>query len=263
MITLRKLESLEDKVCARKTAIVLHEAALGLFDERPVDYGYIRSLREVFALSKVRELISEDERHRLDDLSVSMERERGRDLAFVLEDVSQLLFAVLGAEPSDWDFTDRNGNLDVRKRIVKPHGLVLDRLRSPFNVGSVFRSADSFGIRDILLVEGTADPAHPRCVRTSRGTVDTVSHKMLDEGESMAFLKDKPVFALELGGVDIHAFPFPSEGYAVIGSEEMGVSPALLSLCDHSLGRVSIPLCGTKGSLNVSVAVGILLYNWL
>ncbi len=48
----------------------------------------------------------------------------------------------------------------------------------------------------------------------------------------------------------------------MVGSEELGVSPELLALADASLGRVSIPLAGTKGSLNVSVAAGILLHTW-
>jgi TrmH family RNA methyltransferase len=69
-------------------------------------------------------------------------------------------------------------------------------------------------------------------------------------------------FSLELGGTDLDSFDFPQKGACVIGSEEFGVSPALLSYCDRSLGRVSIPLSGTKGSLNVSVATGIMLYRW-
>lgn len=263
MITLRKLEGLPDRVCVHKTAIVLHEAAMDLIADRPVDMGYVRSIREVFALPKVRALLSSSALARLDGLAVLMETRTGRDLAFTLEDVSQLFLSVLGAEPSDWDFTDPEGRLDAQRRVIKPHTLVLDRLRAPFNVGSIFRTADSFGIAEILMVEGTAQVSHPRCVRTARGTVDTVAHQVLSEDAMVSLLRGKPVFALELGGTDIHSFPFPSEGYAVIGSEEMGVSPALLSLCDHSLGRVSIPLSGTKGSLNVSVAVGIMLSHWV
>jgi TrmH family RNA methyltransferase len=55
------------------------------------------------------------------------------------------------------------------------------------------------------------------------------------------------MFALELGGVAIQRFSFPSDGVAVLGSEEMGVSPVFLAACDRSAGRVAIPLSGTKG----------------
>jgi TrmH family RNA methyltransferase len=179
-----------------------------------------------------------------------------------MEDLSTVLFSAIGSEPSDWDFTERSGALDKSKRIVLPHTLVLDRIRSPFNVGSIFRTADSFGIKEILMVEGTADVSHPRCLRTARGTVDTVDHRVLSEESLVSLLQGKPCFALELGGTVLSSFQFPEEGVCVIGSEEMGICPALLSLCDRSLGRVSIEMYGTKGSLNVSVATGIMLYRW-
>ena len=154
--------------------------------------------------------------------------------------------------------------MDLSKRKVLPHILILDRLRSPFNVGSIFRSADSFGIEQIWLVEGTASVTHPRSIKSARGCVDTVTYRYYSEAALIEKLhcSSMPLFALELGGEELERFPFPPSGAAVIGSEEMGVSPALLALCDQSLGRVSIALGGTKGSLNVSVASGIMLQRW-
>jgi len=185
-------------------------------------------------------------------------------LPFILEDMHHALLVALGSGPSDWDFVDDEGALDLSRRIILPHILILDRLRSPFNVGSIFRSADSFGIEEIWLVEGTASVAHPRCIKSARGCVDTVSYRYFSESELLEKLggDNLPLFALELGGEELERFAFPHSGAAVIGSEEMGVSPALLHLCDRSLGRVSIALGGTKGSLNVSVASGIMLQRW-
>lgn len=71
-----------------------------------------------------------------------------------------------------------------------------------------------------------------------------------------------PVFALETGGVPLAEFPFPRRGVMIAGSEELGVSPRALASADASLGRVSIPIYGTKASLNVSVAFGIALQAW-
>ena len=68
------------------------------------------------------------------------------------------------------------------------------------------------------------------------------------------------VFALELGGVPLDEFDFPERGIVVVGSEELGVSPAALERC--GAGRVSIPMVGAKGSLNAGVAFGILLCAW-
>jgi TrmH family RNA methyltransferase len=72
----------------------------------------------------------------------------------------------------------------------------------------------------------------------------------------------KPLFALETGGTDIADFPFPAGGSLIVGSEELGVSPEALSAAEASLGRLSIPLYGVKGSLNASVAFGIAAAAW-
>jgi TrmH family RNA methyltransferase len=68
------------------------------------------------------------------------------------------------------------------------------------------------------------------------------------------------VFALELGGGDIESFTFPRRGIVVVGSEELGVSSEALARC--GAGVVSIPMAGVKGSLNVGVAFGVLMYSW-
>jgi tRNA C32,U32 (ribose-2'-O)-methylase TrmJ len=73
---------------------------------------------------------------------------------------------------------------------------------------------------------------------------------------------DLPVFSLESGGTPIGEFEFPDRGVCLLGSEELGLSPAALSLADRSAGRCTIPLFGGKGSLNVGVAAGILLSHW-
>ncbi len=261
MITLRKLELMQDRVCARKLSIIFHDAAMALERGEDVPLGYLRSLSSLFQTEKLKPLFIQ-KKERIEELLGKIECQKEKELAFTLADLSQEILMVLGAQPSDWDFTDREGNLDVAKREIKDHILVLDRIRSPFNVGSIFRSADSFCISRILLVRGTADPRHPRAQRTSRGTVGTVPFEEKSEEEVAGILCSMPSFALELGGKSMEEFPFPSYGACVIGSEEMGVSPALLSVCDQSLGRASITLHGTKGSLNVSVATGILLFNW-
>ena len=71
-----------------------------------------------------------------------------------------------------------------------------------------------------------------------------------------------PVFALESGGTKLTEFDFPDKGIMIVGSEELGVSPESLAVADASLGRVSIPIYGAKGSLNASVAFGIAMQAW-
>lgn len=262
MITISKLKTLKPRTCVRKTACLFHEAAL-----RPdaFDKEYLSGLCGLLVGPPFVDVLLEKEHTRalaLASTLLSLPEDR---FAFACEDLHQLLLSALGAEPSDWDFVDTaSGELDISRRTILPYTLVLDRIRSPFNIGSLFRSADSFGVREILLVEGTASPEHPRAQRTARGCIATIPWRMMSEQALLDELKGsgRPMFALELGGVALSDFQFPSDGIAVLGSEEMGVSPGLLAASDTSAGRVSIPLAGTKGSLNVGVAGGIMLQRW-
>lgn len=244
MLTKKKLLTLKERTRIRKISMILSESAHAIKSGHSINIDYIN---DIVPLAELKPIDSN-----LDS----------KNLMFKLEDYAQVLLTRLGAEPSDWDFTDDEGNLDVSKRVIQDKVLILDRLRSPFNVGSVFRSADSFGIKKIILVEGTADPEHPRARRTSRGCTATVEWAFMTEQEVLEFLdgyKPEEIMALELGGSDINTFNFPSRGVAILGSEEFGVSPELLLRCKS---RVTIPMGGTKGSLNVSVSAGILLQKW-
>ena len=62
-----------------------------------------------------------------------------------------------------------------------------------------------------------------------------------------------------MGGTDRNTFGFPKSGVVVLGSEEFGISPEVLACCGT---RLTIAMGGSKGSLNVSVAAGILLQRW-
>ncbi len=264
MITIAKLKTLKGRTCVRKCALLFHEQSQRILQGNEPDHVYISDLCSLFTSQQFLSVLDDEQLRGLIKLSSGLASASASSLPFVLEDMHHVLLSVLGSDLSDWDFVDREGSLDASLREVLPHILILDRLRSPFNVGSIFRSADSFGIEQIWLVEGTASATHPRSVRTARGCVNTVPYHWFSEAALITKLRASsiPLFALELGGPDLEEFPFPKSGAAVIGSEEMGVSPELLSLCDGSLGRVSIALGGTKGSLNVSVASGIMLQKW-
>ena len=246
MLTEKKLLSLKERTRWRKISMILSQNARDLRLGKNVDWTYLNSIIPLAGLEQI------DTQKALEDPKHAM---------FVLEDYANALLCRLGAEPSDWDFTDSDGSLDVSKRLIQDKVLVLDRIRSPFNVGSIFRSADSFGIKKIILVEGTASPEHPRARRTSRGCIDTVEWVFMTEEETVEYLKNsyEEIVALELGGQDVNTYEYRPQGAAVLGSEEFGISPGILACCTS---RVSIPMAGTKGSLNVSVAAGIFLQAW-
>ena len=246
MLTEQKLLSLKEKTRYRKISMILSQNAHDIKAGKSVDWDYLDMVIAMAGLEAIPRSVVETD---------------SRKAMLILQDYAGILLARLGSEPSDWDITDSIGNLDVSKRIIQDKVLVLDRLRSPYNVGAVFRSADSFGIKKIILIEETASPDHPHARRTSRGCTDTVEWEYMSEEEAVSYLTscNLPVLALELGGEDINTYKFHSCGVAILGNEEFGISPALLKCCTD---RITIPTAGTKGSLNVSVAAGILLQRW-
>ena len=207
MLTEQKLLSLKEKTRLRKISMILSQNAHDIKAGKKVDWDYLDMVIAMAGLETVPRDVSDSDPRR------SM---------LILQDYAGILLARLGSEPSDWDITDSIGNLDVSKRVIQDKILVLDRLRSPYNVGAVFRSADSFGIKKIILIEETASPDHPHARRTSRGCTDTVQWEYMSEEEAVSYLSscNMPVLALELGGENINTYEFPSSGVAILGNEE-------------------------------------------
>lgn len=174
------------------------------------------------------------------------------------------LLAIIGALPAEWDLViaphaspfDENGV--VRQRDFYAGMCVYaEDIRSPFNLGSIFRSAEAFGVDKVYLSPFCADPRQTRALRSGMGCIETLGW----ERKSLADLPHElPIFALETGGMPISEFDFPSRGICLIGSEELGLSPQALDRAEY--GRVSIPMKGLKASLNVGVALGVLLASW-
>lgn len=142
--------------------------------------------------------------------------------------------------------------------------LVLDNIRSMHNVGSVFRSADAFLIEAIYLCGYTPQPPHRDINKTALGATETVAWKYFSTTEA-ALLELKhmeyKVYALEQaeGSISLEQFIRKDDKTAiVVGNEVEGVADDVLALCD---GCIEIPQLGSKHSLNVSVAAGIVLWK--
>jgi TrmH family RNA methyltransferase len=172
--------------------------------------------------------------------------------------IRHVLLAETGQQTADWDFIDHLGNLDSLKRnVFSGMNVFLEDIRSPFNVGSMFRSAESFGVEKVLLSPLCADPNHPRAQRTAMGCVSAVPWQRISLEEI-----EGPLFVLETGGTNMNEFDFPQKGTMIVGSEELGASPLALELAEKSLGRVTIQTYGAKGSINAGTAFGIALQAW-
>ncbi len=262
MVTIRKLEELGKRTRLHKCSLILHEKARAL--PVPIDAAELSYLDGLLGLMEASPLLDEGQKNRLILFRHRLPVVDGRELSILLMDAAHLGLQVLGAEPAEWDFMTEEGALDAARRDIRPFTVILDRIRSPYNIGALFRTADSFGVEEMLLIEGCASPLHVRAQRTSRGCTNTVPWRIITEADAVQIIEssDRPAFSLETGGTLLGNFQFPGRGIMVVGNEEFGVSPALQAACDASLGRVTIPQGGTKASLNVSVAFGVVLYAW-
>ena len=286
MIPLHKLIKLPRSQRLRKAAKIMGEAErrfAGTGRLEPDEAEYLGSVvellagDEVFSPAQVQALKTAHA-----DLISASDLISAGAFRRALNTVYQLLMAETGRYPSDWDFIEFSGALDPTKRRPFPGMQVyLEDIRSPFNVGSMFRAAESFGTEKVWLSPLCADPRHKRAERTAMGCVDVLPWQRLPhdpfagpepagsedttlkEGDvsALPFLEG-PFFTLETGGIPLADFSFPPRGIMIAGSEELGVSPRALAAADASLGRVTIPSYGAKGSLNVSVAFGIVMQAW-
>ena len=149
---------------------------------------------------------------------------------------------------------------EFRKLPRNPLYIVLDNLRSAFNVGAIFRTCDALRASGLFLCGYTACPPHVKLDKTSLGTIDYVPWQKFDTAlDAVKRLKELaiPVWAAETTS---HSRPYTELTYPqalgiVFGNEALGVSREVLDACDE---LVEIPLFGFKNSLNVSVACGIL-----
>ncbi len=155
---------------------------------------------------------------------------------------------------------------EFRRSAKLPLAVVLDNVRSMYNVGSVFRTADAYRVERICLCGITARPPHPEIHKTALGAEDSVewSHSGTAQ-EAVARLKAEgyTVLAVEQaeGSTMLQRLECggPGARYAVVlGNEVKGVQQEVVDMCD---GCVELPQFGTKHSLNVATAAGIVIWE--
>ena len=146
-----------------------------------------------------------------------------------------------------------------------PLVVVLDNLRSMHNVGAAFRTGDAFAIEKLMLCGITAQPPHRDIQKTALGATDSVVWEYVSRTEdALRSLKEQGyricIIEQTNESVSLAEFTFkPNEKYAVVfGNEAFGVDDSALPLADVAL---EIPQYGTKHSLNVSVCLGVVLWE--
>ena len=145
-----------------------------------------------------------------------------------------------------------------------PVYVILNSIRSNYNVGSIFRTSDGAMIEKLYLCGYTPHPPKKEIMKTALGATESVSWEYVEDPKEVILkLKDKgiKIAALELTdssfpyyNLEKNIFPLA----LVVGNEISGVSQELLDLCDFS---IEIPQYGIKQSLNVAVAYGVTIFE--
>lgn len=154
---------------------------------------------------------------------------------------------------------------DFKNATKTPLILILDDVRSLHNIGSVFRTADAFLIEKIYLCGITAIPPNKEIQKTALGATDTVDWEYAESVVSVIkTLKNNniAVFAVEQVENSVYLDDFEPKNAGttavVFGNEVFGVAQEAILACD---GTIEIPQLGTKHSLNISVSVGIVIWD--
>ncbi len=179
------------------------------------------------------------------------------------------LLELIGKTKNEPDFEVHVKQFDSGNTgVVKPPArfrifAILDNLRSAFNTGSIFRSADCLGTGEIALCGITPHPPSIKLEKTAMGTLNSVPWKYFKEtANAVKFYRDSgyKIAAVETVENSIPLFEFEKfENTAFIfGNEEFGITEDVLNLCDQYL---QIPLLGVKNSMNVANAFAVVMYE--
>jgi 23S rRNA (guanosine2251-2'-O)-methyltransferase len=144
----------------------------------------------------------------------------------------------------------------------KPLFLILDQLSDARNFGAIIRTAECTGVDGIIISKTGAAPVNGDTVKTSAGAVFNVPICKVDHIKDAVFYLQgsgiKTVAATEKTEDTLYAVDFTEPVAIIMGSEDRGINPSVLKIVDE---KAKLPLFGTIGSLNVSVACGAFLYE--
>ncbi len=139
--------------------------------------------------------------------------------------------------------------------------LVLDNIKDPGNLGTIIRSAEWFGIKDVIISKETVELYNPKTVQSTMGSIFRVNIWREELNEAMDMLKKNrfTIYAADMSGSDIKSEKWPIKKALIIGSEAHGVSEQMIKSTDKI---VSIVGKGNTESLNAGVAASIIISHW-
>ena len=136
--------------------------------------------------------------------------------------------------------------------------LLLDGIQDPGNLGTIIRTADWFGVKQIFVSEDTAGFYNPKVLQSTMGSCFRVRVESVNL-ETIVKATALPVYGALLDGASMYESVIASTGFLIIGNESKGISNQLTKYITHP---IKIPKYGHAESLNASVATGIILSHW-
>ena len=133
--------------------------------------------------------------------------------------------------------------------------VALDRIQDPNNVGAILRTTAAAGIKNLIILEGTADPFSPKSIRASMGAIFHLNLITMKEKELIN--TDFKLIAAHIEGTNYREFKLPKKSVLIFGNEGQGVSERLLDVST----KINIPIQNIE-SLNVNAAAAILIFHF-
>ena len=198
--------------------------------------------KEIIAMAKERHIpVQMVERSRLDEITPHHQGMLAYASAYRYYDVEDML-------------------AEAKEKGEEPFLVVLDGVTDPMNLGAIIRTAACVGAHGVIVPERRAVGLTPSAVKASAGAIETVKvARVTNLTRTLEMLKKKGVwlYAADMVGDDYRKVNFAGPMALIVGAEGEGVSRLVLEASDY---RVSLPMKGGVGSLNASVAAGILMY---
>ena len=165
---------------------------------------------------------------------------------------------------TDPDFFVTTQDQKKQSNSTNPLTIVLDNLRSAFNVGAIFRTAETLNAQQILICGYTPDPESIAVQKTAMGTEKLVKWERFENvTKALQTLQSQQIKIVGLEttpqAISLFKKPLPGTCAFVFGNERFGLDQETLLLCDEVR---TIPLLGTKNSLNVASAMAIASFEW-
>lgn len=152
----------------------------------------------------------------------------------------------------------------IEKPLEKDSYIILDNIQDSGNLGTIIRSANSFGVKNIICLEGTADVYSPKVVRSTMGAILDTNICYVSKNHLAKYIEKLRDFGYKIIGtrmldaINIREFSDSSKKIFVFGNEANGVSEEITDMCD---AFVKIPMESSQESLNVGVAAAIIMYE--